>query len=151
MSMRILSLVICEPLLMFLVFPDRSYALPETAYLCVPTISVGFTLNKTTGLWRPANFSVSGTRYLLKKQPVGWAWSEFGATGPADKCDDVNQGGYIDCHGLVMNIMFDQKTLRFQEIQPFGYVGGLWRMMPGTESAEGADTPFIEIGSCTPF
>ena len=81
-----------------LVYP--SDAMCAIAYVCIPLKAAGFSFDKASAQWTATNFSVAGKRYLLKKQPVGWARSNFGELDIDAKCDDVNHGGYVFCHGI---------------------------------------------------
>ena len=145
-----LASVLFGSILVFLSLLTPSAAHPVTKYLCIATQAVGFSFDRQTGQWRPARFSVRGEKYLLEKRSQGWSWNQFGSSSPGGKCGDVNAGGYISCQDAAKEISFDQKTLRFQEIYPLGYVGGLWRALGNANvEVEGSDTPSIEIGVCT--
>jgi hypothetical protein len=123
-----------------------AYALDS--YLCVPDMATGFIFDRTSQKWHPAQFNVSGKKYLLKRVAKGAVWNKFGSSDSADHCTDFNEGGYTFCTGL-SNVTFNEKNLRYQLIYPIGYMsGGIAGPMNDLISALG-DTPFIEIGTCS--
>ena len=121
-------------------------AIAADAYLCFPDMSTGFAFDKTSQKWHPANFNVSGKKYLLKRTAAGFVWGDFGSTLPPDRCDDFNGGGFTFCHGIE-SVTFNEKSLRFQIEYSIGYTsGGL-----AGQLNDGENTPFIEIGTCAGF
>ena len=153
-----------------LVIPILSVAFSRAAsadgWICIPDRATGVIFDKGTGSWHEARFGVYGKRYIIRHltdaERRGWELTlgpqdhsplqfEFGEVGSHDlePCiyDHVDKNGNhtLIC-GLSLaerHIQFSPQTLRFQYVYLVGYV------LPG--NVEGEDTPYIEIGKCSPI
>lgn len=118
-----------------------------TAYLCIPTMATGFTLN-SSDKWNVTQFNINGKKYLLKKKTGAWYWTEFGedSTEQDNRCSTFNDKGFIKCGYSGNDVTFNKNTLRFQQIHPYGYVTS------DTEVEKiNPLTPYYEIGTCSPL
>lgn len=121
-----------------------SDAAAQDAYLCIPDASTGFTFNSTSKAWEVARFTVANRRYVMRSQGAAWSWSEMGDPHQ-DKCDAITQYGFVNCGGII-EIRFNKNTLRYQRWMTIGYV-----MSERNAASEGSNTPFLEIGRCSPI
>jgi hypothetical protein len=95
------------------------------SYLCIADKATGFSYNQATHQWDYARFDVAGKKHLLRREGLIWKWADFGDPSPSlEQCDNPNAAGFIFCRG-VRDIRLNLNSLRYQDIYPFGYVGGL--------------------------
>ena len=93
------------------------------SFLCVADHSIGYALG-SSGQWKPATFDVKKRKYVLKKSGMRWYWTESGekADGSLDVCGEFNEMGFIKCDHSEVQVLFNRKSLRFQVVDPYGYV-----------------------------
>ena len=123
---------------------SRADAQQPEGFVCITEQATGFAFNKEAKRWEPTNFRTHDLKYLLTKGKYGWTFKRLGQTGLDEMCREVGDSGLIRCDDLHA-VTFNKKTLRFQAVYPHGYV------MPPAGSPEGANTPGIEIGRCSPL
>lgn len=117
--------------MLFLANPFAS-AKSSSTYVCVPKHSIGYGIDGS-GSWSPKDFSVSGKSYFLSEKDGKWQWKEFGEDNEdlnaykeeilgKSECMRFNEHGFVMCshYGEIVN--FNRETLRFQVINPTGYV-----------------------------
>lgn len=119
-----------------------------TAYLCIPTDATGFKFKG--GKWQPTNFSVADVKWVLKSHNSDWYWNEFGMDTQSEhtRCNssgDSPELGFLKCNSYGKESIFNNKTLRYQLVNPSGYV------VSNTEIDTKGYSPHMEIGSCTPL
>jgi hypothetical protein len=138
---RLLPLLGLLPLL-----TNSSLAQSTTSYLCIPDKASGFAYNRSSHQWESAQFNVTGIKHILKKDTKGWIWIDFGRPSwpPLAYCEGPSENGFISCRGGYI-VDFNIKNLRYLSVFTGGYVYG--NLPPYTD--EGADTPNIEIGTCS--
>jgi hypothetical protein len=63
--------------------------------------------------------------------------------------DDFSESGFLFCQGLGGEFRFNRRNGRFLNVYLLGY----FNVVPGTNKItdESSDTPFMEIGKCSPF
>ena len=119
-------------------------AFAAESYLCVADKGAGFSFEKNTKTWNPAKIKVAGKKYIMRKVGKDWTWTDFGETPDGlEVCENINQAGLINCHGLV-DVHMNSSNLRYLLIYDIGYV------YDGKDQ-EGSNTPYMEIGSCSPL
>jgi hypothetical protein len=109
--------------------PAGAATTPERPYLCIVEQATGFSFDKKTKSWKQTNFA-PGEKYILKRvenKTLGdtdkgiagspraeWGVGEFGfyLFGDAFCADDVDDNGYLWCHGSVDNIFNISATQR---------------------------------------
>lgn len=120
------------------------------AYICIPDLATGFRYDEKAHQWVISSFKVRGEKYLFKKDASGlWKWSEFGTTTQPVECEDnayARERIWIRCHSHFHTAIFSFRALRFQHVTLGGYVHG-----HAPSDANKPDTPYIEIGTCTPL
>lgn len=122
---------------------NTAIAADDPSWLCVADAANGFSFQR--GAWQPTTFNVKDKRYLLSKgtdfRSTGYRWKEFGSSNPGKVCAENRTGGYV-CgeNDLPAKTVFDQATLRYMTVYPYGYLEG---------EDNNADTPHIEIGRCS--
>lgn len=138
------NLDINKLLILLLIVPGVGFAAESEEiedYLCVPSYSTGFVFEES-GKWVPAEFNISGNKYLMKKKKTGWVW-EFPDRPSSSGIACVNKYyTYLECNEFIYQIQMNRDTLRFQIIQLMGYVN----VAP---EVEGKMTPSFTIGTCS--
>lgn len=131
--------------LMALLFVGGGVQAPEpTSYLCIPDYATGF--SHKSGEWRPVNFNVDGQKYVVVRRERGWFWVDFGEEPASweDPCEGFDDYGFLRCKvDLTTNVVFNRKTMRYQAVMHIGYVVA--------DTTLTGNTPYIEIGRCTPL
>jgi hypothetical protein len=131
--------------LFLLVLPTAAAAAENPKYLCIADQSNGFKYDKALRAWRPAQFDVEGKRYIVKQSGNFIRWDAFGGD-PAlgSVCMEFQNSGLFTCDGM-QRITFSNKSLRYMLVYEIGYV------KDSMQAAEVGDTPYIEIGTCSPL
>jgi hypothetical protein len=118
-------------------------------YLCTTEASTGLAYDEATKAWRPATFR-KADKYIFRKSSTaqsGWEVVRDGFESPLFPCDnDFDPKQILQCRG-VPQYFLNRKTLRFMRVYWMGY----WSddlAAGGAASAQGRDTPSIEIGTC---
>jgi hypothetical protein len=127
-------------------------ALSQDAYLCVSDGAAGIGYSAATKRWSATTFDVAGKRYIFRRpkesetfrgKVVKWGLYEFGKDTISTPCfEDFNSSNLISCYWTTY-FLFNRDNLRFQSFYTLGYV------VPAPNQ-EGADTPNIEFGHCSP-
>lgn len=117
----------------------------KKSYLCLPDYATGFSLEKS-GEWKPSEFNVKDKKYLLRFKSGIWYWTEFGQepNPHIDSCSVPNKLGFLECKNREDEVMFNNRTLRFQVVRPYGYVVADFKL-----DKEMPTTPYYEIGRCS--
>lgn len=119
-------------------------------YLCISEKATGFEFNKETKSWNTANFNVQGQKYIISKSKVEFIEYEvkkFAEKYTIAECmRDFTEKGFLDCDGPIGTFKFNRENGRFLRINPWGYLG-----VSPFSTNEGDNSPFIEIGKCSPF
>ena len=117
------------------------------SYLCIPDKSAGFSYSTATKTWDYARFDVRDSKYLLKRSDSKWSWSIFGKNPflSMTVCTSQSPDTFIFCNGFY-DVRVNTKSLRFQLVYPIGYTNSY-----ASPSDEGGDTPYLEIGKCSPL
>lgn len=120
---------------------------PATAqkYLCIADHATGFEFNLRAKGWRPSHFKAD-ERYIVRKTGNSGSWSvfKFGFKSPSCTGTDLKSGqnNYFNC--LLGEFVFHTGDLRYLYFYRGSYLGS-----KGKENSP--DTPFIEIGECSPI
>jgi hypothetical protein len=123
-------------------------AAPETL-LCIGELRTGFIIEE--GKWRSAKFGVDDARLLVKpvKQHVGilgeqvnYEVYEMGSKSPLVECYRSGKSDQMLCGGLLIGMVVNFSSYRFQRFYGHGYLSGL---------DDGKDTPTLTIGKCSPL
>lgn len=127
----------------------------EEQYLCVAEKVSGFIFNKSSETWESTTFRTD-RKYLIaptKEHKVRGAFqiTEVGQSVPSYFCKEpFNEGVILYCAltiGLgdlkLVDFRFNKENGRFLKAQLVGYFFN--------PSGEGGDTPFLEIGKCSPM
>lgn len=132
------------------------------SYLCIGDHAVGFSFDNNSKQWIETSFKPH--KYIVRKakpsefnnnannRPNLWIVEEFGEKLPVAFCDDGFNGNLMDCK-LFLHFEMNRQNMRFNTWYLTGYVDDLaidpkskkWRKAP-----EGSDTPYMEIGKCSP-
>jgi hypothetical protein len=131
-----------------------SFAFADERYLCITDSSCGFSFNKSSGNWEHVFFKAN-SKYIISKPEAGTLYERaafvvhrVGESVPCAVCmDGFDEYGYLSCSdgGFLAN----RTNGRFIYASVFGYVNVLPEVNGITD--ETSDTPWIEIGKCSPF
>jgi hypothetical protein len=121
-------------------------------YLCVSESSAGFRYDKQTKTWKGTNFRTDDKYLIAPSKSPNYAFqvTRVGESSPAVSCDNgFNEPGYLHCEGIGGEFKFNRRNGRFL----FAFVTGYFNVIPSLNDItdETSDTPFIEIGKCSPF
>ena len=109
-------------------------------FLCIPDKVTGFKFNNLQGEWVEASFA-SRKKYLVKKgtKQKGYIFHEFGNENVKSDCGRMRgTDNFLKCDGLVGEVYFLGKTLRYTRAWMQGYLHNITGL-----------TPTLEIGSCS--
>ena len=113
---------------------------------------MGLLLNKSAKIWQRTKFKAD-PKYTISK-PKGSKWSfvvrKVGDFSPITVCKDgFDEAGLLFCKGTGYDFRFNRKSGRYLT----AYLLGYFNVLPGTNDIADAtsDTPFIEIGTCSPI
>jgi len=117
-------------------------------------MATGFKYNKTLKKWENANFTIDDHKYVVsrsKEEGVVWEVKQIGQQIPMAKCNnDFDENGYIFCE-YYRKFKMNKNNLRFISDYSFGYYNESPKGKIGVFFEDGWDTPFIEIGKCSPL
>lgn len=131
----------------------------EEKYLCVAELSTGFKYDRDEKKWEQADFK-AGSKYIIGKtdeveeklfdKKFVFKVSQLGDNDSKYFCKEgFDSVGNLSCTGAGQ-FNFNKKNGRYLFVYPMGYVN----VLPGGryfQTDEESDTPFIEIGKCSPF
>lgn len=129
-----------------------SFAFAGEQYLCTADSATGFAFNKSSNSWEQRTFKASA-KYIISKPEDGttaFVVREIGNSSPVAKCDnDFNKYGYLFCSGLGTDFRFNKDNGRYLSAYLLGYYNVLQGDIQKTDAT--SDTPYVEIGKCSPF
>ena len=145
--MRALSVVLALMLVAGPVPWGKATAAEEMKWICIADSATGFSYQG--GKWVPTNFNVEGKRYLISKKQyrqnkndMRYHVTRIGRQyAYACQKDSPNEFGMIFCQDII-EFKFNVNALRYMSIYSVGYFMG---------NDEDSDTPYIEIGTCSPL
>ena len=126
-------------------------AISQDAYICIPTARTGFSMNLSTKKWEQTRFRIDDDKKILKKNNDKWEWRKFGVNYSYSDCTSggdpnskggFNSAGFMFCSTIAGNMRISKNTLRYIETFEYGYFDG---------KDNNDNTPFIEIGTCSPL
>lgn len=117
------------------------------SYLCIADKQTGFSFNKQSKTYESENFNVSKSKYILKNNNNTWEWTDFGLEHSLCK-GSFNASGIFGCGGGIESVTFNKNNLRYVKTSIFGYLVGDDKNF---KFKDGENTPFIEIGKCSPM
>jgi len=125
------------------------------SYLCITEHSTGFKYNKNTKEWASVKFKTD-SKYIVSRAPNNklyedykWVVQKHGTKSIPIWCEkDFSDNGFISCADIIGMTEFEMnnESLRFHTFYSVGYVLTQKQI---DESADGGDTPNIEIGKCS--
>jgi len=120
------------------------------AYICTADGSTGFVFRNSE--WQTVSFEVSQNRYLVRKATENddhstspWLYGEFGQSILGGQCDEPFSTGLMNCRSAGQDFRMNTKTMRYQLYPWIGYV------ISNESGIHSSDTPYIEIGRCSPL
>jgi hypothetical protein len=123
----------------------------EDKYICLGEHMAGFTYNTSSKSWESAEFKAV-SHYVIstsEDEIYPFTVSTVGDDCELFRCrEGFTDAGFLYCQGTGGEFRFNRKNKRFLRTYPFGYIVVLpeWKV-----TDEESHSPFIEIGTCTPF
>ena len=129
-----------------------SFALADEQYLCTAKSASGFYFNKSVKIWQRTKFEADSKYTISKPEGSQWAFvvRKIENFSPIATCkDDFDEAGLLFCKGTGYDFRFNRNNGRYLS----AYLLGYFTVLPGTNDKTDAtsDTPFIEIGTCSPI
>lgn len=129
--------------------------LPRDRWLCTGQAATGFAFDRSSRTWGPTTFKPDGRFTIaavpMKAQTPPFQWviaPEGRAVIEGGLCGSVFQADtFLHCSGFGGRFTFNRRSQRYMHWFPGGYAS----YAPGVNDItdEKADTPYIEIGTCT--
>ena len=120
------------------------------SYLCIADKITGFKFNKQSKNYEPADFNVRESKYILKNNDNTWEWKDFGETFSIFTCStSFSSQGALICEGFE-TVEFNKNNLRYIKTSTIGYIHVGSKIGKGVVK-DGENTPFMEIGKCSPM
>lgn len=121
-------------------------------YLCVSERSAGFKYDARTSTWNGTTFRTEDKYLIAPSKDPRYAFqvTKVGENISTASCKDgFNEFGYLFCSGLGGDFKFNRDNGRFLLVYAMGY----FNVLPGVNKTtdEKSDTPFMDIGKCSPF
>ncbi len=156
MRIRLLLTVVIAILSAGVYAADREK--PKEQYLCIGEQMAGFGYDKNSKQWYSMKFS-NTSKYVISRttrpNDVSFQITEVGDSHPYGWCkEDFNSAGVLSCGMVMGDFTFNKNNGRFIRSSPFGYidVGQVSYRDPEKKITDDkTDTPYMEIGKCSPF
>lgn len=126
--------------------------LGEEKYLCVVEQATGFAYDENSKTWVGTKFKAD-SKYIISKsddKEYRFKVTKVGEDHSTCECKEgFNEYGYLLCECWTGQFKFNKNNGRFIMAHPFGY----YNVLPGAKkfTDKNSDTPFMEIGKCSPF
>lgn len=123
------------------------------SYLCVADMAAGFSFEKTARNWKSSTLIPKGKYIVSRSTRKGFTWEvkEVGDKDASILCkDDFSEKGALVCDGFTQFRM-NRTSGRFLAVYVIGYWTDDKNAKEGELFREGADTPHMEIGKCSPL
>ncbi len=136
------------------------------SYLCIADKSTGFTFNESTASWDQTNFRVDDNKYLVRpakpdddlvfasRETFVYGVWRLGEDKVMIECDHApNEYHWLRCNRSSESFTLNTKSNRFMLTFRGSYLVSTFTPGVADSSGEdrGGDTPFIEIGKCSPL
>jgi len=135
----------------------------DEKYICTADRATGFKFNSSSKQWEVVNFK-NDAKYVIsrlidekiisKAVKMGitkeFAVTRVGQSIPDAKCKEFNEYGYLFCEGI-LDFKFNRKNGRYLAAYTIGYIQVGSDIGKKKLVDEDSDTPYIEIGKCSPF
>jgi hypothetical protein len=134
--------------------------LGQEKYLCVAELATGFAYNENSKSWVIGNFKAD-SKYIISKsdnKEYKFKVTKVGENYPTFECKEGgNEYGYLHCQGIGQ-FSFNKNNGRYLMTFPIGY----FNVIPERRKSFGdksktpftdkdSETPYMEIGKCSPF
>lgn len=124
----------------------------EEQYLCTADKVSGFSFNENSKEWKQSSFKAN-SKYVVSRlsdSSTAFVVREIGNSFPDAWCEDpFTDAGYLHCRRLGGDFSLNRKNGRYIASSLMGYLN----VVPGVNDItdKTSDTPYIEIGKCSPF
>ena len=129
-----------------------SFAFADEQYLCTAERASGFYFNNNAKIWQRTKFKADSKYTISKPEGSNWAFvvRKIKNFSPIATCKDgFDEAGLLFCKGTGYDFRFNRNNGRYLS----AYLLGYFNVLPGPNDKTDAtsDTPFIEIGRCSPI
>jgi hypothetical protein len=118
----------------------------EKKYMCVAESATGFELNPTSSIWEPTKFYVGNLKYLITESKMPGKELEIKEIGNEFASYYSNRGFNPENSLALFEDEFGEFVVRGDTGRYIRYYRGGY-----VHGDKFKDTPFIEIGKCSPF
>ena len=130
-------------------------------YLCITNKATGFDFNEQSNDWETTSFKTADHKYIISQvveseenpyKGKKYMVVKMGKSTPSFLCEsDIDSDGFLFCeaYGTCGGFRFNKTNGRFILHFMIGYYNVLPDLNGITDKT--SDTPFIEIGTCSPF
>lgn len=119
-------------------------------YLCIAELAAGLSFDEARKKWEPSPF-LADSKYIIAEPDESisslyeFVVTEVGLSSFSYVCvSEFNDAGFIRCDGAFGYFMMNKTSGRFQSHYDYGYI-------EGPEEDSRANTPYVQIGTCSPF
>lgn len=131
---------VCASFLFFALTAAASAA--DARWICVADLSTGF--KYMDGHWQIVTFNVAKHRYIISQDATEtYHFIQVGESVGTECALGAYAANYIYCATGFDRATINTQTLRFSYSYFAGYVQGV--------DSDSADTPMVEIGTCSPL
>ena len=129
-----------------------SFAFADEQYRCTADSASGFYFNRAAESWQRTKIKADSKYTISKPEGSKWAFvvRKVRDFSPIATCKDgFDEGGLLFCKGTGYDFRFNRNNGRYLA----AYLLGYFDVLSGTNDKTDAtsDTPFIEIGTCSPI
>ena len=129
-----------------------SFAFADEQYLCTADKASGFYFYKAAKSWQSTKFKADSKYTISKPEGSKWAFvvRKVKNFSPIATCKDgFDEAGLLFCKGTGYDFRFNRNNGRYLA----AYLLGYFNVLSGTNDKADAtsETPFIEIGTCSPI
>ena len=131
----------------------------SSSYFCASSKATGFKYNENSKSWVTASSNTQDVKYIISKsdsilykyevKPIGKKYMEAGCE------NDFNNHGLLFCSSRIRgySFRFDLQSGRYLKASTWGYtdVGSTNGFNKNVIMDKDSDTPYIEIGKCSPM
>ena len=121
-------------------------------YICLADIVTGFKYSETSEKWVETGFLADDKYIISESDTERYAFEvvKIGSKYPEANCEEgFGEYGFLICNGAGQDFRFQKKNGRYIRSNVMGYFNVLPSSNGITDST--SDTPFLEIGKCSPF
>ena len=121
-------------------------------YICLADILTGFKYSENSEKWVQAGFLANDKYIISESDTESYAFKvvKIGDENSIANCvEGFGEYGFLHCKGVGQDFRFQKKNGRYIKSSIMGYFNVLPSLNGISDST--SDTPYVEIGKCSPF